>query len=116
MVLESPQNAEEGCVYYEQFCVRDAPYKLGKCCYTLIYKLLVIKILSFADIISCFLLRVSADIFFMLIKCIQENLLILFSLYTVIETIVFFNKIMMLKVILTVSHQLEANHELYAHK
>lgn len=33
VVLESPQNAEEGCTYYEQFCVRDAPYKLGDCVY-----------------------------------------------------------------------------------
>lgn len=30
MVLESPQNAEEGSIYYEQFCVRDTPFKLGK--------------------------------------------------------------------------------------
>lgn len=36
--------------------------------------------------------------------------------YTVTETIVFFNKIMILKMILTASHQLEANHELYADK
>lgn len=30
VVLESPQNAEEGSIYYEQFCVRDTPFKLGK--------------------------------------------------------------------------------------
>lgn len=33
VILESPQNAEEGCTYYEQFCVRDTPYKLGDCIY-----------------------------------------------------------------------------------
>ena len=30
VVLESPQNAEEGSIYFEQFCVRDTPFKLGK--------------------------------------------------------------------------------------
>ncbi|RMX46781.1 hypothetical protein pdam_00021032 [Pocillopora damicornis] len=33
VVLESPQNAEEGSIYYEQFCVRDTPFKLGDCVY-----------------------------------------------------------------------------------
>ena len=70
MVLESPQNAEEGCVYYEQLCVRDAAYKLGKycCMYMYIYfillcKPLVIKIPSLADIS-----------FSGLVKSIQENI------------------------------------------
>ena len=30
VVLESPQNPDEGCTYFEQFCVKGVPFKMGK--------------------------------------------------------------------------------------
>ena len=33
MLLDNPVNPEEGCTYYEQYCLREEPYKLGDSVY-----------------------------------------------------------------------------------